>query len=157
MSDVPTSTTTGAAPGVFVDPYRSFNWKLVVPGLAEAHFTECTGMAARVTPITYREGGTTQVHRIPGIVDFAECTLKYGLTNSRQLWEWFQTGLNGKVQRQNVSVVVLDPDGVTPRLQWDLIRAWASEWRGAPLDAMCSEIAIETLTLVYEDLKRGAT
>jgi phage tail-like protein len=149
------SNAPSAAPGVFADPYRSYNFKLVVPGLAEAHFTECTGLGVRVTPISYREGGTSQVHRIPGPVDYAEVTLRYGLTNSRQLWDWFMSGVRGAVQRQNVSIVVLDPDGATPRVQWDLIRAWASEWRGAPLDAMCTEIAIETLTLVFESLDRA--
>jgi phage tail-like protein len=156
MSDAPATTATppGAAPGVFVDPYLNYNYKVIVPGLAEAHFTECTGLAARVTPITYKEGGTTQPHRIPGPVDYAEVTLRYGLTNSRQLWDWFQTAVTGKVQRQNVSIVVLDADGFTPRVQWDLIRAWPTEWRGAPLDALAAEIAIETLSLVFEDLRR---
>ncbi len=155
MSDVPTSSATGATPGVFIDPYRDFNWKLLVPGLAEAHFTECLGWAARVNPISYYEGGTTQVHRIPGRVEYAEVTLRYGLTKSRQLWDWFLTGIAGKVQRQNVSIVMLEPDGSTPAIQWDLIRAWVSEWRGAPLDAAGTEVAIESLVLVYEDLKRG--
>ena len=124
-----------------------------MPGLAEAHFTECTGLAARVTPITYQEGGTTQLHRIPGPVDYAEvhAALRASPTPA-SCGTGSSTGVTGKVQRQNVSIVVLDPDGITPRIQWDLIRAWASEWRGAPLDAMCSEIAIETVSLVYEGL-----
>jgi phage tail-like protein len=149
------SDISGAAPGQFVDPYRSYNFKLVVPGLAEAHFTDCTGLGVRVTPITYREGGTTQVHRIPGPVDYAEVTLRYGLTQSRQLWDWFMTAVKGTVLRQNVSILLLDPDGTTERLRWDLIRAWPSEWRGAPLDASSYEIAIETLTLVFESLERS--
>jgi phage tail-like protein len=161
MSDTSTTDSStsaqganGASPGVFVDPLVGFNFTLIIPGIADAHFTECTGLGARVTPITYREGGTTQPHRIPGPLEFADLTLRYGLTSSRQLWDWFVTGMNGKVRRQNLSLVVLDPDGATPRVQWDLVRAWVSEWRAAPLDAMCSEIAIETLVIVYEDLKR---
>jgi len=156
MPDKPASATPTASPGTEIDPFRAYNFKLIVPGVAEAHFTECSGLAARVTPITYKEGGTTQPHRIPGPVDFAEVTLRYGLTSSRQMWDWFLTAMTGKVQRQNVSIVVLDPDGVTPRVQWDLIRAWATEWRGAPLDALCAEIAIETVSLVYEGLDRAA-
>jgi phage tail-like protein len=143
------------APGVFVDPYRNYNFKLVVPGLAEAHFTECTGLGVRVIPITYREGGTTQVHRIPGPIEYADVTLRYGLTQSRELWDWFLSAIEGTVRRQNVSILVLDPDGATERVRWDLIRAWPSAWRGAPLDASGEEIAIETLTLVFESLERN--
>ena len=51
----------------------------------------------------------------------------------------------------------LDPDArhatARPRsLRWDLINAWPSEWRGAPLDALGREVAIESLTLVFETL-----
>ena len=156
MSDAPapTGAAPAASPGTFVDPFLGFNFKLILAGNADAHFTECTGLGARVTPITYKEGGTSQPHRIPGPVDFSEVTLRYGLTNSRQLWDWFLTAMTGKVQRRNLSIVMLDHDGVTPRIQWDLTRAWVTEWRGAPLDAMGAEIAIETVSLVHEGLSR---
>lgn len=148
-------TPAGAAPGQYVDPYRGYNFKLLVPGLADAHFTECTGLGAKVTAIKYREGGGAQVvHRIPGPVEYADVTLRYGLTQSRQLWDWFTAALRGTVQRQNVSIVVLDSDDTTERMRWDLINAWPSEWRGAPLDASSHEIAIETLTLVFESIDR---
>lgn len=60
---------TSAAPGTFVDPYRGYNFRLLVPGLAEAAFTECTGVGATITALRYRQGGGQQVeHRIPGRV-----------------------------------------------------------------------------------------
>ena len=40
-------------------------------------------------------------------------------------------------------------------LRWDLINAWPSRWRGASLDALDREVAIESLTLVFETLDRG--
>jgi phage tail-like protein len=153
---VASQPTTQAQPGAFVDPYRSYNFKLVIQGITEGHFTECSGLGIRVHPIRYREGGTNQVvHAIPGSVDYAEITLRYGLTSSRELWDWFMTGVKGRVDRKNVSILMLDPQGVTEVMRWDLINAWASEWRGAPLDAMHREVAIETLTLVFETLDRG--
>jgi phage tail-like protein len=50
---------------------------------------------------------------------------------------------------------MLDTDGVTEVLRWDLINAWPSEWHGAPLDALAREVAIESLTLVFESLQRA--
>jgi phage tail-like protein len=154
MPDAPKATN--AAPGVFNDPFASYNFKVILPGLTVAHFTECTGLGARVSSISYWEGGTLQPHRIPGPVEYSPVTLRYGLTDSRQIWDWFLSGVKGRLQRENVSIVVLDRDGVTPRAQWDLIRAWVTEWRAAALDARATEIAIESVSLVFEDLNRVA-
>jgi phage tail-like protein len=147
---------SGAAPGVFIDPYRSYNFKLVVQGITEGHFTECSGMGIKVQVVKYREGGTSQVvHCIPGPVEYADVTLRYGLTASRDLWDWLMTAVRGKVQRKNVSILLLDSDGVAEVMRWDLVNAWISEWHGTVLDAMHREVAIESLTLVFETLQRA--
>jgi phage tail-like protein len=157
MADAPAAAQpAGAQPGSFNDPYRAYNFKLVIQGVTEGHFTECSGLGVRVQDIKYREGGTSQVvHRLPGPVDYADVTLKYGLTPSVELWQWFMTAVHGKVERRNVSVVMLAADGVAEALRWNLINAWPSQWRGALLDAMGREAAIESLTLVFETLERG--
>ena len=59
------------------------------------------------------------------------------------------------MDRRNVSILMLGTDGITEVLRWDLINAWPSEWRGAPLDALAREVAIESVTLVYESLARA--
>jgi phage tail-like protein len=147
---------SGAQPGVFNDPYRAYNFKLIIQGVAEGHFTECTGIGVKVQVIKYREGGNNQViHSIPGPVEYADITLRYGLTASRELWEWLMTAVNGKVQRKNVSIVLLDSDGITEVMRWDLLNSWISEWHGTILNAMHREVAIESLTLVYETLQRA--
>ena len=146
-----------AAPGV-VDPYRSYNFKLDAQGVTEAHFTECSGMGIKVDAIEYREAGNNQVVRkLPGQVHYGEITLRYGLTDSKQLWDWLMASAKGKVERRNVSIIMLGADGAdtTPGLQWNLTQAWPSEWRGAKLDALGREAAIETLTLVYDTLERA--
>jgi len=149
----------GAAPaqtGAWTDPYRAYNFKLEIQGVTEGHFTECSGLGVKVDVISYREGGNSQViHRLPGQVSYADITLRYGLTNSRQLWEWFLTSMRGKVERRNISIVLVDGDGVTEAMRWNLINAWVSEWRGAVLNASTHEVAIEAVTLVFETLERG--
>ena len=47
-----------------------------------------------------------------------------------------------------------DSDGTTEVMRWDLINAWPSAWRGAALDALSHEVAIESLTIVFESLNR---
>ena len=65
------------------------------------------------------------------------------------------TAVNGSVERKNISILMLDSDGVAEMLRWNLVDAWPREWRGAPLDAMSQEIAIESLTLVFESMERA--
>jgi phage tail-like protein len=147
---------SSSAPGSWVDPFRAYNFKLSIMGVTEGHFTECTNIAIKVEALKYREGGTQQlVHRLPGPVEYADITLRYGLTNSTQLWKWFMTAVEGKVERKNVSIILMDSDGITEVMRWDLINAWPSAWRGAMLDAMGHEIAIESLTIVFESLQRA--
>ncbi|HKV88847.1 MAG TPA: phage tail protein [Candidatus Dormibacteraeota bacterium] len=145
----------GAQPGVRVDPYRAYNFKLEIGGITEGHFTACSGLGVRVAAIKYREGGSKgSVLNVPGLAEYADITLSYGLTSSRQLWDWMMASVDGKVQRKNVSILLLDADGVTEVTRWDLVAAWPSAWHGAPLDTMAREVAIESLTLVFESLQR---
>lgn len=146
-----------AAPAnAYVDPFRAYNFKLEIQGVTEAHFTEVSNMEVKVTPIAYREAGNSQVvHYVPGQTEYGAITLRYGLTRSRELWDWFMTGVKGKVQRKNCSIIVLDADGTTEVLRWNLINAWAAQWRGAMLNALDQEVAIESLTLVCETFERA--
>jgi phage tail-like protein len=140
----------------YSDPYRAFNFKIEVQGVTEGHFTEFSGLGAKVTPISYREAGNSQVvHFVPGRVDYSAVTLRYGVTKSKDLFEWFKTGIAGKIQRKNISIVLLDADGTTEVMRWNLINAWATEWRGSLLDAHSQEVAIESITLVYESMDRA--
>lgn len=138
------------------DPLRSYNFKVVIQGVTEGHFTQCSGLGVRLGVIRYREGGQGQVARaIPGRVEYADVELRYGLTSSRELWDWLMTAVNGQVVRKNVSLLMLDPQGTTELMRWDLVNAWPSQWRGAMLDAMSQEAAIESLTLVFDTLSRA--
>ncbi len=153
MSDI------GAAPGAAIDPLRAYPFKVAFPGPeVVGHFTRISGLGMKITPIRYREGGTgPTVRHLTGPVEYSPVTLSYGLTDSRALFDWIQAvARGGKLAdvQKNVSIVMLAEDDSTERLRWDLIRCWPTTWRGAFLDALSGEAAIEELTLVYEGLER---
>jgi phage tail-like protein len=142
--------------GTYVDPYRSFQFKIEIQGVTEGHFTRCSGMGMRIQAIAYREAGQSQVvRRIPGQLEYGDVVLSWGLTTSREMWDWFLSAVQGKVVRKNVSIVMMDSDGVTEAMRWNLINAWPAEWNGAALDSLGREVAIESMTLVFETLERG--
>jgi phage tail-like protein len=144
---------SGATPGVVEEPFRAYSFKLIIQGVTEGHFTQCSGLAVRVDTIRYREGGGT-MHWLGGLPDYSPVTLKYGVTRSRELWDWINSSVNGKVQRRAVHIVMLDADGITEKQRYTLGRAFASAWSAAPLDTLTSLVAIESLEIVYETLDR---
>ncbi len=149
--------TAAAQPaGTYVDPYRAFNFKIEIQGVTEGHFTEVCGLGAKVTPISYREAGNSQVvHYVPGRVEYSAITLRYGVTRSKDLFEWFKTGVKGQLQRKNLSIVMVDGDGTTEVMRWNVVNAWVTEWLGSVLNANSQEVAIESVTLVCESLDRA--
>ena len=137
------------------DPYRNYNFKLEINGVTEGHFTQCTGIGAQIDVISYREAGQGEViRRLPGQVNYGDVTLAYGLTDSLQLWDWFQAAATGKVIRKNISIVTVDTDGATEAMRWNLLDAWPAAWQGAAFNALSQEVAVESLVLTYEGLER---
>ena len=133
MAEAPPTTPpppdSAAQPGVWIDPYRAYNFKLEIKGVTTGHFTECSGVGVRVQAIRYREGGNTQViHVVPGQVEYDDVTLRYGLTASRELWEWLMSAVRGNVVRQNVSIIMVAPNGTDEVMRYDLGNAWVSAW-----------------------------
>jgi phage tail-like protein len=143
--------------GTWVDPYPAYNFKIMIGGEAVAHFNECSGFVVTVDTAEYREAGQNQlVHQIPTITTYHDITLRYGLTSSTQMWDWFMATARGAVQRKNVSIFLMDAAGSTPVLQWDLIAAFPKRWSGAVLRATAREVAVEEIVLAYESLGRAA-
>src|SRR5512138_2596825 len=140
-----TGNGANAAPATvqFAEPYRSYNFRLDINGVTQGHFTECSGPGVKVEALSYREACNNQiVHRLPCRVPYADVTLKYGLSSSRELFDWLLNAVNGNVTRQNVTVTMLDSTGAADVMHWDLINAWPAEWHGALLDALGHEVAI---------------
>ncbi len=136
------------------DPYRSYNFKLEIDGVAEGYFTECSGLTPKVVPKT--QAGTEQiVRKFPGQVDYSPVTLKYGITDSQRLWEWLMKTAEGNVERKNAAIILLDSQGKSEVMRWNLTNAWPSEWQGAALNPNDRSIAIESLTLVFDSLERA--
>ena len=145
-------TKSANAPGTFVDPILSFNFRLMIPGVMEARFKECTGLEVTVDAIMYTEGGSAVEHQIPGRVRYGPVKLEYGLTQSVELWNWLSSAMKPPVQRRNVQILMLDADGMTEKVRWTLYNAWPCSWQVKPLDSASSTVAMLSLELRYENL-----
>jgi phage tail-like protein len=138
-----------------VDPFKGFRFRVEIDSVQQAGFSECSGLGSHVEVIEYREGGDqTQVRKLPGKSSFPDITLKWGSTNSHELYDWHRTAVTGQIQRKNGSVVLLDDSG-TEQVRWHFFNGWASKWDGPSFNAKGNDIAIETLTISCERVERA--
>lgn len=137
--------------------YRNYNFVLVIKGKITAYFTEVSGLSVDVETIEYREGGAgPAVRKLPGRVKYGDVTLKWGLTNNRELTDWLHQVAQGNVEPQDIHIVLRKPNGVDEATRWILQGAWPCSWRGANLSANDNDVAIETIVLTHEGLERVA-
>jgi phage tail-like protein len=135
------------------DIYRAYSFKLDIQGVTAAYFTEVSGLGVTIQDIEYRTGGDAPwVRRLPGWAKVDEVTLRYGLSKTNSLWEWFKQGLEGKIVRRDISIILLGTDGIAEVKRWNLLGTWLKDWRAVKLDAMAPAAAIETMTLVADEL-----
>ncbi len=138
------------------DPYRNFNFIVEIDGIKQAGFTDCSGFGATTDPIEYREGGdNTTVRKMPGVTKYPNIVLKWGLTDSRELYDWYRDIVKGKVARKTGSIVLYDVDGTTEKVRWNFTNAWPTKWDGPDFTAKGNDIAIETLELAHEGIERA--
>jgi len=141
--------------GARVDPFMNFNFLVELDGITQASFQECSGLDSTTDPVEYREGGeNTTVRKLPGKTTYADISLKRGITDSDELWQWRKSVVNGQIQRRNGSIILLDLEG-NEKIRWNFFNAWPSKWEGPSFDAKANDIAIETLTIAHEGIERA--
>ncbi len=139
-----------------VDPYLNFRFRVEIDGLDVGGFSEATGFGSSNDPTEYREGTEPPTPRkLPGMIKYPNITLKFGLTDSTDLMDWYTDVSNGKVERKNGSIVVLDTDGTTEKTRWNFYDAWPTKYDAPDFIGKGTDVAIETFELAHERLERA--
>ena len=67
----------------------NFRFLVEIDGIQQAAFMECTGLGSKIEVVDYREGSEPPtVRKIPGKVSYPDIVLKWGVTKSRDLYNW---------------------------------------------------------------------
>ena len=136
------------------DPYKDFRFQVEIDGIPSSRFLECTGIGSEVAVIEYREGGDpTAVHKLPGRASYSDITLKRGITESHDLYDWHHALLSGTNDRRSGRITLLDDEGAEV-VRWAFSEAWPRKYEGPSLNAMGNEVAIETFVLTCESIER---
>jgi phage tail-like protein len=135
------------------DPFRSFNFELVIDNLPRGAFSEASGLTAEGDAVDYREGTDLQsnVRKLPGLRKYTNITLKRGYTKDKSLWDWYTNIMNGIGDRRTVTIV-LKNEQRQPVLRWHAENAWINKIEGPSFKANGNEVAMESVEFVHEGL-----
>lgn len=134
-------------------PLVAFRYAVSIDG-ADVGFSEVTGLTLEYEIIKYRDGLSKQLGemKLPGRPKVTEVTLKRGLfASNNKFYEWVMTNHN-KLKRQDVTISLLDEES-KPKMVWTLLSAWPSKVEGPSFKADANDVAIESITLAYEEMK----
>jgi len=138
------------------DPYKNFRFLLEIDDITQAGFREVTVPDSTQDPIEYREGNEPiTARKLPGLIKYGNVSLKWGITDSFDLYDWRKMVEDGNIKkaRKNVAIVVLDDEG-NQAARWEFSQAWPTKYDAPDLNATANEIAIETLEIAHEKMER---
>lgn len=143
-------------PGDRIDPYRNFRFRVEVEGLEQAGFSEVSGFEATFDVVEYREGNEVITPRkLPGLIKYGNITLKWGTTESMELYEWLLECAEGTVERKTITIIALDEEGEDVAT-WQVIEAWPVKYTAPNFNGTGNEVALELIEFAHEGLTRTA-
>ena len=141
--------------GMKLYPYTSFRFRVEIEGITSAQASEVTGLQIETETETYEEGGVNDfVHQLPKRTKYQHIILKRGITDQDDMWKWYQEVVDGKFERKNGAIVLVDVTG-EDKWRWDFFDAYPVKWNGPDFRADSNTVAFETIELAHHGIKKG--
>lgn len=136
-------------------PYKKYRYRLEIEGIEQAGFSEVSAPDAAIEPIKYREGNhpNTGFLKMPGLIEYANVTLRWGISDSIEFFEWIQNIANGTIERKTITIILIDDEG-NDKCTWVLENAWPCKYVAPDFNAGASEVAFESIEIAHEGMKR---
>lgn len=139
------------------DNTTAANFIVEVNALTIGRFSEIEGLQMEIEVEEYNEGGVNDgPHHFPTRITWPNITLKRGLTNDNNLFDWFDavagqrfanSGLSGN--RDTVAITLISTTGKRLRT-WTLIKAYPVRWTGPTLASTEDAVPTEELELAHQ-------
>ena len=139
------------------DPLVGFQFSLDLQGTVTGYFTEVSGVGSENEIVEQKvvNKGIETVQKIPGRLKYNDVTLKRGITDNLEIWEWRKLVEDGQMDkaRKTCSIIMYDRN-YKPAARWDFEQAWPSKVSGPEAKADSNDFAVEEMVLVHEGMKR---
>ena len=122
-------------------------------------FRECSAFGSE-NEVVVHQGSNAKGMQVtikqPGNLKFSPITLKQGVTSDQQFWKWYEEVETGKIAaaRKDGTITMYD-DKMEAVARWNFLKAWPSKIVAPSFDASSNDVAIEEITLIYEDYTRA--
>jgi len=138
-----------------LDPYGGFRFRVEILGLQVGGFTQVSGLDREVQIEDFREGGVNDhSHKLAGFTKYSNLTLRRGIADAAELWQWHQDVVDGKIERRQVNVVLIDEAG-KETWRWVFDKAYPVKWSGAELNSSSSAVLVESVEFAHSGIKKG--
>lgn len=138
-------------------PSSSFRFKVDIGSAVRGSFRECAGLGSETELIEGKESkdGKLVYMKIPGALKWENISLKRGITDSMDIWDWRKKVEQGDVDsaRMDGSIVMCDDHG-QETARWNFTSGWPRKVSGPSFNAQNNEIGIEELEIVHEGIVR---
>ena len=142
-------------------PYGAFNFLVNLNGpVGEdqplGSFSDVSELGTEITIAEYRNGNErpNHVRKVPGIHKVSDVTLKRGIVNSRDLWDWITQTRNEGIAGKRTVVITLRDEAGNPVQKWTLGNVVPMKYTGPTLAAKGGgDVAMEELVLSSESLE----
>ena len=140
-------------------PLTTFNFKVNLrlreggTEVCEAEFSECDGLEMSIEPKSIREGGNNgqQIH-LAGPVSYGQLSLKRGMTDNFDLWNWFEKVQENRSLRASGEVLMLS-SARAEEVKFALTGCLPIKLKAPSLNAQSGLLAIEEMQIAYETLQ----
>ncbi len=140
------------------DPLVSSWFGVEFQGQVVGAFRECTGLGSENEVVEYKASGQKGefvIKKVPGRLKWNNITLKRGITDAMDMWQWRKLVEQGKINdaRKNGTITMYNQQG-DAIAKWNFTNAWPSKLSGPSANAGNNEVAIEELELTHEGYER---
>ena len=137
------------------DPYVGFLFRVEILGLQVGGFSQVSGLEREVQTEDFREGGLNDyTHKLATVTKYQNLTLRRGIADATELWQWRQDVVNGKIERRQINVVLVDHLG-REKWRWVFAKAYPVKWSGSELNATTNAVFVESVEFAHNGIKRG--
>jgi phage tail-like protein len=142
------------------DPLIGYSYGLEMGGKIAGIFMEVSGISNE-TDIAELKAvsptGIQYIHKVPGRGKCGDITMKRGITDAHDFWNWRKMVEDGNIEgaRTDVSLLMFD-QMMTPIAKWDLTAAWPIKVTGPSFNTTSSDLLVEELSLACDYLERVA-
>jgi len=136
-------------------PYTAANFLVEIDGLLLGGFSKVSGLDIETETETIQEGGVNNfTYKLPSQTSYSDLVLENGIVEYSQLWPWYQGVVQGRIQRRNGSIYLLNTEG-NKVFWWNFLQAFPHSWKGPSFDASQASVAIQQISLAHHGLSEA--